>query len=201
MTRWTLAVAALAVLSSPASAQYIGIFMDREATTCVANVGATPYIDLHVVAVLEGAVTTMTGAQFKITGVPSGWTPENALWVPDAGSGISLGHPLFATPVHPLTPGINVTFGSCMSFPEGGTLPLGRIILLGAPTPRHVTLRVEFFDLVPPDPDCPFVTYCEPDYVKTCVGGGEIVLNGPSSSGCYVPVATPTWTGVKQLYR
>jgi len=201
MSRWILAVAALALLASPVSAQYIGIFMDREATTWCAEVGSTPFVDLHVVAVLGGDVTIMTGAQFKITGTPPGWTPENALWVPDAGAGANIGHPLFPTPTHPQTPGVNTVFSSCLSFPEGGRVPLGRIILLGAPTPANVTLRVEYFDLVPPDPDCPFVTACAPDYHPVCVGGGEIVLNGDKPYGCHVPVATPTWTVVKTLYR
>ncbi len=201
MRRTLMTVATLAVLASPASAQYIGIFTDQGASSCVAEVGATPYVDLHVVAVLEGNTTIMTGAQFQVTGVPAGWTPQNALWVPDAGLAINLGHPLFATPVHPQTPGVNVTFRSCQSFPEGATIPLGRIILLGAPTPENVTLRTQAYELVPPDPDCVFVTYCEPYYEKVCVGGGEIVLNGTKSTGCQVAVTAETWTKVKRLYR
>ena len=201
MRRMRMTVALLAVLASPASAQYIGIFMDQDANSCVGEVGAAPYIDLHVIAVLEGDVTIMSGAQFQITGAPAGWTPQNVLWVPDAGLAINLGHPLFATPVHPLTPGVNVTFNACQSSPEGAKIELGRLILLGAPTPENVTLRVKPYELVPPDPDCAFVTYCAPYFEKVCVGGGEIVLNGPKSTGCHVAVAGETWTKVKRLYR
>ena len=43
MSRWiTIGVAVLALQATSASAQYIGIFMDPNATSCAANVGATP---------------------------------------------------------------------------------------------------------------------------------------------------------------
>lgn len=202
MSRWTfVAFAALFALAAPVSAQYIGIFTEKEATTCVANVGPMAFTDLHVVAVLGGSVPTMTGAQFQITGMPEGWTPETALWVPDAGAGANIGHPLFGTPTHPDVPGVNVVFPSCQgTVGETTKIPLGRIILIGAPTPENVHLRVEGFDLVPPDPDCPFVTDCSL-YPKFCVGGGEIILNGNGTGGCAVAVSENTWSHVKGLYR
>jgi hypothetical protein len=206
MLRWTIVTfATLLAFSAPASAQYIGIFMDKEATTCVADVGAAPYTDLHVVAILEGSVPVMTGAQFRIEGIPVGWSPSTALWVPDAGVGINIGHPLFPNPSHQDTPGVNVAFASCQgNAGEVTKVPLGRIILLGAPTPSNVHLRVVGFELVPTDPDCPFVTDCDirAGYPKFCVGGGEIVLNGPASGGCgAVAVDQSTWSHIKQLYR
>jgi hypothetical protein len=201
MKRLLLTVATFAVLASPAAAGYIGIFTDQGASSCVAEVGATPYIDLHVVAVLEDNTTIMTGAQFQITGIPAGWTPQNALWVPDAGVTVNIGHPLFANTVHPQTPGVNLAFSRCLAFPEDDTIPLGRIILLGAPTPENVTLRVQGYKLVPTDPDCVIVTHCAPYYEIGCIAGGEIVLNGNKSTGCQVAVAEETWTKVKRLYR
>jgi len=205
MVRWTIvAFASLLAFAAPASTQTIGIFMDKEATTCVADVGPAPYTDLHVVAILEGSVPTMTGAQFQIVGTPTGWSPATALWVPDAGVGINLGHPLFPNPTHEETPGVNVAFATCQgSEGEVTKVPLGRLILLGAPTPQNVQLRVVGFDLVPPDPDCPFVTNCDiqAGYPKFCVGGGEIVLNGPGSGGCAVAVFESTWSSIKELYR
>jgi len=203
MSRWTwLAMTGFIVLSSPASAQYIGLFTDANATTCVAQVGPNPRVDLHVIAVLEGGVTEMAGAQFLITGAPAAWTPENVLWVPDVGSAISLGNPLFPTPLHPATAGVNVAFSSCVGSPTNRRVPLGRVVLLGPPTEDNVHLRVSWFDLVPPDPNCPFVLACDaPIFSMVCVGGGEIVLNGDAPSSCQVAVEENTWTNVKALYR
>ena len=188
--------------SSPAAAQYIGLFTDANASTCVAQVGPNPRVDLHVIAILEGDVNEMVGAQFQITGVPATWTPENVLWVPDIGTAISLGNPLFPTPQHPLTAGVNVTYSACAGSPSNRRVALGRVVLLGPPTEDNVHLRVTGFDLVPPDPDCPFVAACDaPYYSKVCVGGGEIVLNGEAPSSCQVAVEENTWSNVKSLYR
>jgi hypothetical protein len=205
MSRWTIvAFMALVLAAAPASAQTIGIFMDPEATSCAGDVGTTPFRDLYVVAILEGSVPVMTGAQFQITGIPESWTPNTALWVPDVGVGINLGHPLFANPIHEDTPGVNLAFAACQgNSGEVTRVPLGRIVLLGAPTPQNVHLRVVGFDLVPTDPDCPFVTNCDAPagYPKFCVGGGEIVLNGPGTGGCAVAVSEATWSHIKELYR
>ena len=194
---------ALLLHSSSVSAQSIGIFIDEEATTCIAEVGSTPYVDLHIVAVLGGDVTGLTGAQFQITGVPTGWTPSNTLWVPNEGVAVSLGHPMFTNPIHEDTPGLNVAFNVCQTLESREKVPLGRIILLGAPTPRDVHLRVEHFELVPSDPECSFVTDCDwPVLAPTCVEGGEAFLNGNGPSGCgSVPVEDNTWSSVKMLFR
>lgn len=190
------------VVPSVASAQYIGIFMDRQATTCIAQVGAAPYIDLHVVAVLGDGFTGFTGAQFQITGTPEGWTPSNALWIPDNGVALSMGHPLFAGPPHEEMSGLNVTFSSCQQVEGSNTVPLGRIILLGAPTPENVHLQVESFVWAGSDPACPFATDCiVPEFNIFCVGGGDIILNGDDSARCMVSVEGHSWSVVKELYR
>jgi hypothetical protein len=199
MKRWILAIlAALMIGATAAHAQYIGIFMDTNATSCAASVGDAPWIDLHVIAILEGGVTSFSGAQFQITGKPEGWTPANVLWVPEPASAISLGHPIFASGLHPATPGVNVAFHECQT---ANRVLLGRVVILGAPTPGNVHLRVEGFDLVPPDPNCPFLVDCGPHFFKECVGGGEIVLNGPEPASCQMAVQSSTWTAVKSLYR
>jgi hypothetical protein len=166
--------------------------------------GPTPFTDLHVIAVLEGDVPTMTGAQFQITGMPEGWSSATALWVPADGV-VNVGHPLFPGPPHEDTPGVNVAFGTCQgSLTEATKVPLGRLILVGAPTPKNVRLRVEGFSLVPFDPKCVFVTNCDmpAGFPKVCVGGGEFVLNGGASAACgAVALNETTWTGIKQLYR
>ena len=160
MSRWTIVVfTSLLAMSMPASASYIGIFMDAGATTCVAQVGPTPFIDLHVVAVLSGEVPVMMGAQFQITGAPEGWSSSNVLWVPADGT-VNLGHPMFASP--PRKRGVMNAFSSCQGAEgEVTKVSLGRLILLGAPTPVNVHLRVQGFELVPTDPRCPFVLNCD----------------------------------------
>jgi hypothetical protein len=191
------------LLAQPAAAQYIGIFTAPDASQCGATPGSTPWIDLHVVAVLGGNVTELAGAQFKITGAPEGWNPQNVTWVPEPTSAISLGNPLFATSMHPSTPGVNVAFLECQSWPSGGTVLLGRIVLLGAPTPENTRLRVQGFQLVPVDPLDPFVLRCDfPMYSKAVVGGGEFVLNGPQPLNCAgtTAVVPSTWSSVKQLF-
>lgn len=202
MSRWTFVVfTALLAMSMPASASYIGIFLDADATTCIAQVGSTPFIDLHVVAVLSGEVPVMVGAQFQITGAPEGWSSSNVLWVPADGA-VNLGHPMFASP--PWKRGVITAFSYCQGAEgEVTRVPLGRLILLGAPTPVNVHLRVQGFEFVDIDPQCPFVMNCDiqAGYAKECVEGGEIVLNGDAATGCGVAVARSTWTTIKSLYR
>jgi hypothetical protein len=198
--KWLMAV--LLLVAQPVSAQYIGIFLDPEAASCAGDVGPTPRIDLHVVAVLEGAVTELAGAQFKIVGVPDTWTPENVLWVPDVGATISLGNPAFLSTIHPATPGVNIAFSTCQTGSGTHRVPLGRLVLLGPPTADNVHLQVTGFDLVPVDPDCPIAFRCDsPYFSKACVGGGEIVLNGPAPKSCILAVEERTWTNIKSLYR
>jgi hypothetical protein len=193
-----LGLALLALTTAPAGAQYIGIFQDAAATSCAASPGPTPWIDLHVVAVLEGSVPGGTGAQFQITGMPEGWTPTNVLWVPAPEAAVNLGHPLFPNDIHRNRPGVNVAFSRCME----GRVPLGRVILLGAPTPGEVRLRVEVVKLYADEPDCPIIVDCDiPTFTLRCVGGGEFVLNGSGPASCQVAVEAVTWTGVKSLYH
>ena len=198
---WALAC----LLPATAFSQSIGIYIDPGATVCVAEVGSVALIDLHVIAVLGGDVNEMTGAQFWISGAPESWTPARVFWVPDPAVTASLGNPIFRTTIGDGRPGVGVVFNSCRGDgnPEGDTerVELGRLIIAGAPTPREVHLKVEHYELVPPDPDCPFVNDCTgPYYYKKCVAGGEAVLNGSGPCGV-VAVTTRTWSEVKALYR
>jgi hypothetical protein len=85
-----------------------------------------------------------------------------------------MGHPLFLSGAHEDSPGVNVVFNACRALSAVDTVPLGRIVLLGAPTPRDVTLRVVGFVVGPQDPHCPFVTKCDaPSFSMSCVEGGE----------------------------
>lgn len=186
-----------------AQAQYVGIFMDPQATSCAEAVGVQPWIDLHVVAVLEGDRTEIHGLQFQVTGMPPGWGPQNVLWVPDVDLGLTLGNPMWPGTYYEDSGGVNIALPACTG-PGPSNVHLGRLVILGAQTPDDVVLRVEPVQLVPTDPDCIIVNDCiAPVYGKQCIEGGQIILNGTGSSqaGCVVAVEEATWTTVRQLYR
>jgi len=186
-----------------AHAQYIGIFMDPEATSCAQAVGDQPWIDLHVVAILEDELTEVHGFQFQITGLPPTWSPANVLWVPDPNLSFTLGSPMFPGSIYTTSGGVNIILPACTG-PEPSRVMLGRMVILGAPTPEDVLLRVEAVKLVPPDPDCVAANDCiVPSHLLRCIGGGQILLNGTGSvqPSCQVAVEEATWSTVRQLYR
>lgn len=199
MSRWmVLGLGVLLATPQPASGQYVGIFLDPEASSCAANVGTNPRIDLHLIAVLDGTLPGVTGAAFKIIGAPATWTPQNVLWVPDQLAPVSAGDPLFGTPTYP-NGGVYVGSPQCM---VGDRVELGRLVLLGPPTADNVHLQVTSLGMYGPQRDCPEMQHCDaPRYSSFCVGGGEIVLNGPAPSSCQLAVEQRTWTNVKSLYR
>ena len=202
---WIALWALACLLPATASSQSIGIYIDSGGTVCTAEVGSVALIDLHVIAVLGGDVNEMHGAQFWISGAPESWTPRQVFWVPDPGVTVSLGNPIFHTTIGDGRPGLCVAFNTCRGdgIPEGDTqrVEIGRLIIAGAPTPREVHLKVEHYELVPPDPVCPFVNDCtDPVYEPTCVAGGEAVLNGTGPCGV-LAVTQRTWSEVKALYR
>ena len=198
MKRWSMILGfALLFGSRPVAAQFIGIFLDPNAASCAANVGTSPRIDLHIIAILEGDVAEMTGAEFRIVGVPESWTPQNVLWVPDVGSTISIGNPLFPTAPYPPA-GVAVSFRSCQ---RSSRVELGRIVLLGPPTGDNVRLQVTTTTIWPHVP-CPAVTRCDiPRYSYACVGGGEVVLNGEEPASCQVAIEESTWSNIKSIFR
>jgi len=203
MIRWILATAlALTALPATASAQYIGIFMDPSSANCAATVGAQPWIDLYVAFINEGS-SEMIGAQFSIVGAPDTWNAQNVLWVPDTGVTISIGHPLFANAVYENSGGTALAMPPCRSGAGWERIPLGRLVILGAPTPENVHLQVAGAPLTPREQDCPVGFLCdEPTFSQYCVRGGEAFLNGDNATqSCQVGVEESTWTAIRVLYR
>jgi hypothetical protein len=201
MSRWiVVAAAALLLASQPTSAQYIGIFLDPEAGSCAADVGPNPRVDLHLIAVLGGDVPEMHGAEFRIVGAPESWTQQNVLWVPDVGTTITVGNPLFPSGPYPRA-GVGIAFSKCQTGGDTHRVTLGRIVLLGPPTADNVHLQVTTTTIWE-DVTCPAVNRCDgPAYPYACVGGGEVVLNGPAPSSCQLAVEERTWTNIKALFR
>lgn len=201
----TLAVAGL--LGAPAGhAQSIGIFLDEDGLVCAAQVGPTPIITLHVLAIPDGSLSELYGVQFRVTGLPETWSPDNVVWVADPGASVSIGNPLFPHPVADGGPGVMLSFNSCRADgtppADSGPVSLGRILILSAPTPEGVVLRVEKWQLFP-DEVCPLFLGCDfPDFSPACVEGGEATLNGDSNS-CRVATAVEetTWSAIRVMYR
>lgn len=189
--------ALLFLATSVASSQSIRIFFDPEIRACSAIVRPFHPVLLHVVFLSGADVPAITGAQFRITGLPETWTPQNAFWAPAPEVAITLGNPLFPNYYHPAG-GVNVTFGECHgdNDPPGDVEPvlLGTILINAIDAPENVILRVENAPLFPWE-TCPLITGCEyPTLPTACVAGGEFYIN--STTDC---IANPRLTTVDLL--
>jgi hypothetical protein len=114
-----------------------------------------------------------------------------SVWVPESNV-LNFGHPL--------SEGVNVVFNQCVSMAGGTKVQLGRLFLLGAPTPDGTTLRIEMSMLAQGDPFCPFVSDCHP-FEPQCVTGGQLVLNGSATTCNGVAVEGSTWSQVKGFFH
>jgi hypothetical protein len=207
MQRMVLVALGIACLvPRPAQSQSIGLFLDPGGAVCAAEVGPTPRIDIHVVAFVGGNVPRFSAAQFRILAAPGGWTERDVLWVFNSAVSLGFGNPLFPSEFDE-TPGCIVTFhdwcrGDGEPAGDANPIAIGRIVVLGAPTPPNTILRVWPYALTPNDPPCAFMIPCGPSLNPVCVEGGSAVLNPTYTPRCTgVAVTSETWTGIKQLYR
>ena len=203
MPRLVFALMVIAALGvSPAHSQSIDIVLHPDSPGCTAaEVGANPWIELHVVANLGGNVEGFQGAQFKVTGMPASWNEENVSWVWDASAALSFGNPLFAGDDGSV-PGAVVAWSACRAGVHG-VQRIGKILLLGAPTAENTTLEVKPYQLHSGEDYCAKMNQCnDPIYTSDCVGAGSFTLNGPGSWVCTVSaVEEQTWTVVKSFYQ
>jgi len=192
------------VFADIAHTQSIDIILDENGPACSAQVGANPWIELHVVAVLGGGVPTFQGAQFRVAGLPDTWNEENVSWVWDASVTLAYGNPLFAATDEWDDPGPGgvAAWGSCQPI-QGSTRRIGKILILGAPTADNITLSIQPFQLNFNQPYCPMMNQCDaPFFTKVCVSGGTFVLNGTNNKNCNITaVEETTWTAMKSLYQ
>lgn len=194
--------------ASSAYSQSIDIVLHPDNLGCkAADVGTNPWIELHVIANLEG-IETFQGAQFRITGMPSTWNETNVVWSLDTSTTLSFGNPLFpgvSTAAWDDISGSVVVWNHCR-VGVGSQQRIGKIILLGAPTGEDVTLQVEPFQLNRQEPYCARMNLCDaPFYTAICVDAGSFTLNGiPKGDGetCSVlAVEESTWSTVKSFYQ
>ena len=146
---------------------------------------------LYVVARLSGpSLCGITGAEFRIEGMPAGWvaTAQPA--------GLSVGDPLGSI-------GGNVVFSTCQS-PEAGPVLLYTISIFATSAVTNHTIEVVARN-PPTNPvfGCPLATLCDlPLYTMVCMTGGEIHVNAPASGSCaLMAVEATTWSVIKSLYQ
>jgi hypothetical protein len=147
-----------------------------------------PYA-LHVKAWIDGAITGITGAEFRITGLPAGWTAF-ATPAPDAST--SLGDPLDGS-------GANIAFATCQT----STCRVLDSILVFPTTVVGET----FLSIRPRTPptnpafNCPRFVLCDaPVYSSLCVPGGVFCIN-VTSGRCQIGMESTAWSAVKAFYR
>jgi hypothetical protein len=191
MVLMRIGVASLIFAMSYAPAAFavsIGIFGAEDCSTCDISIaaGETRTIVISVV----NPSSPVTAANFRVSGLPNGWT---ATAVPPVGSGIG-GNPF----------GPN---GGVVSLPPGpqpsDCVRLFTVQLHATTNAQDVALRV--VSALPPfaPPNCPAVYFACPsepcDDPPQCVAGGTLLIN--SSFGCTVGTTNSSWGTIKALFQ
>jgi hypothetical protein len=164
---------------------------ERNCGEIAAGVPAT----LYVLARTTGAAACgITGAEFKIVGLPPEWY-VNISAAPEA---ITLGTPLGSV-------GCNIAFPTC-HWVRAAPVVLYTFGIY--PTTTEVNRAVQMVARTPstnPDFDCPLVTLCDaPQFTMVCSGAADARINPLPGAVCNdvaVNVEPRTWAGVKGLYR
>lgn len=179
--------AAMGLWAAPCSAQSIGVYFDTAATDCDATIQANTPGTFYLIARLEGSFSNgMTGAEFRVTGLPAGWFITNAFPCPC----------IPELPGNPYAEGVMIGFASCQ---PGPLVLLFGTTYFATSAPPDVRLRVTSHS-TPSNPNfpCPLLVHCDaPVFTRECVAGGEAIINGPP---CTVGVAPRSWSSIKGLY-
>jgi hypothetical protein len=175
-------------LAGPASASSIGIFFAADASDCDATHASFSSLEMYVIALLSGdaAVDGITGAEFRLDGVPSDWF-HSVTYNPAAS--VSLGNPL--------TGGCNIGFPTCQ---PGPMVLLYTINSFATTSVSNLTYHIDRHTN-PTNPffQCPLLVLCDvPVYSKICVTGGTAFVNGGS---CTVGVKPASWSQIKSMYE
>lgn len=134
---------------------------------------------------LEG----ITGAEFKVVGLPAGWQAFS----PNPAANIVLGDPLDAT-------GANIAFPVCQS---ARCLLLFEIALF--PTTIVTDMALHVGARTPPTNlslNCPLVVLCDaPFFTGLCVSAGSGGGGPPSNPNFPIATRATAWSAVKTLFR
>jgi hypothetical protein len=181
------------LLATSAWSASIGLFSTSDCSSCNLDVpqGETRTFYISVLTEeLPPWVTAITGAEFKVIGLPDAW---NAVSTPNPAANVVEGDPLGAV-------------GARIAFPvrmEGTCITLFSVEVTVSTSLNDVTLQVTHRTPSTNPTACPFVLPdCEPGPCPfsppPCVAGGEMFIN--SETDCTVSVENTTWSVVKRVY-
>lgn len=188
MRRLMLVLLALALDSSGAKAQSIGIFFDEGAATCSGVIAAGSSGRIYIIAVPGGdASDGITGVEFRVVGLPAGWVPTS---VRNPAAVLQFGDPFDGV-------GVIASFPTCQTAP---TILIFTVDLFATTSVSNHYLRIAQRN-PPPNPNfrCPLVVGCGPTFTLVCASGGEAIIN-PTGPGCTVAVTPSSWSRMKGLY-
>jgi hypothetical protein len=187
MKKWHRPIGLLVValfIATTCPAQTIGVYFDANATITAVDVPQNTMARFYILALLGGGVADgMTGAEFRVTGVPSEWfvavTPN-----PHPGF-LQIGHPLNNV-------GVNCAFPTCQTAP---IITLYTVDFIATTAVSNLELRVRARN-PPANPNfpCPLMTQCPFPYEKVCATGGVAYINP------VVAVTPSSWSQVKAIY-
>lgn len=170
----------------------IGIYFDLEGQTCSGTIVPFVVSSAYVLCKLSGITSCgITGAEFRVDGMPSEWIVQTVA----IGPNIVVGNPLGL--------GVNAAFGVCTGAATG-IAPILRFDMFTLTPAADVVLSVQPHQN-PPNPLWPFVlvTLCDNGYSKVRVDGGAGYINPTGPVPCDAPIAVhrTQWGALKGLYR
>jgi hypothetical protein len=184
----------------------LGIYDDEQLTRNFGTIEQGVPKDVYVGLKLTGGLVGVTGIELSITGIS---LLDNLFIVEfvglpqaDAVVGTTVEAPADTTASSSGTGGVNLAWSVCQ---EGSNRAIARLTLLalGPVAPDHVLRVLRKFPTSDPAWLTPILVKCDPpDYTPVRLTGGCYVANPTGNpTGCQLPVAEGTWSGVKELFR
>lgn len=186
--RATAGFLVLALIAPSASAQSIWLFFDPTCGMCSGWMGQGQVTVAWIKVAHFGAATSLSGADFRIEGLPDEWI---ALHEPDPASSLSTGDPFDGA-------GASITFSDCRT---GVCVNLYRVTIVPMSSESDIVLTVKGRS---DDPlfDCPTISLCDaPASTRICVRGEQSFINVESIVCPPAAVEGETWSALKAFYR
>lgn len=171
-----------------AQAASIGLFASPDCSSCNLSLAGTSGV-MYICASGPSAFPAadgFVGAEFRVDGLPAGWTAQSTR---APGSALSVGDP-FGN-------GTNIAFPSSQS----GPCTLLFTVTVSAPQAgASAALQIKRHNS-PSQPSfaCPWLMYENFEPVRVCVPGGALFIN--PETPCTVGVQISAWSRVKALYQ
>jgi hypothetical protein len=165
----------------------IGLYASADCSGCRTDIGVGQQKTLYLRAAVSNAPGSISAAEFRIVGLPAGWTSRLE---PGPEVTIVIGHPF--GPV-----GTTIGFST---YQQSKCIDLGTV-LVEATTDDRATLEVVAVDPALPSLECPTVQHCmggcDSD-LRICASGDVFYIN--TGEDCDVGTEVTTWSRVKALY-